>query len=139
MAYYECSYKDDIVGTGDSFTVNLTGSHNTTTTATICYINKTTICLLGDSSLGSANWTSQCAYAWYYTVNINNKEYTGTCRIPTFEQIIYVCAGYKRGFSYWTSTRRDKPTSWYVGGVGNVEFITPTDTGCSLPFITITL
>ena len=141
MAYYECLSNNDQINIGDKFNVSLTGSHNKTTTATVCYIykgDKTTICLLGDTSLGTANYDTQCSYAWYYTVNINNKEYTGTCRIPTFAQIYSKCAGYKRSFDYWTSTRYNSSAAWRVlstGGV-NTKGDGPYDT---LPFIEITL
>lgn len=40
MAYYECIYKDNIISIKDSFIVNLIGSYNLTTTATVYYINK---------------------------------------------------------------------------------------------------
>ena len=144
MAYYECLNNNDHINIGDSFIVNLTGSHNQITTATVCYIykgDKTTICLLGDTSLGGANWATACSYAWNYTININNKEYTGTCKIPTLEQIYSKCAGYMRNFSYWTpSTINGGSYAWvvvYNGAVGNN--FGPTDTAGTLPFIEITL
>ena len=87
MAYYECLSNNDHINIGDNFIVNLTGSHNQITTASVCYIDKTTICLLGDVSLGKGKWSIISSYVWNYTININNKEYTGTCRIPTHEQI----------------------------------------------------
>ena len=140
MAYYECLSNNDHINIGDSFTVNLTGSHNVATTATVCYINKSTICLLGDTSLGNANWGSQCAYAWYYTVNINNKDYTGTCRIPTFAQIYSKCAGYKRSFSYWTSTESATYDAWVVFNSGQTYAPYGKEHGFdTIPFIEITL
>ena len=139
MAYYECLNNNDNINIGDNFIVNLTGSHNQITTATVCYIDKTTICLLGDTSLGNANYGTQCTYAWNYNVNINNKEYTGTCRIPTLEQIYSKCAGYKRDFSYWTSTRLGTYNSWNVNSDGSVYYPDSSYTLGTLPFIEITL
>ena len=148
MAYYEClSNNDYIINIGDNFTVKLTGSHNVTTSATVCYIykgDKTTICLLCDTNLGTvgvSNWATAYSYAWNYTININNKEYTGTCKIPTLEQIYSKCAGYMRNFSYWTpSTINGRPYAWVVGYNGAVgNNFGPTDTAGTLPFIEITL
>ena len=140
MAYYECLSNNDHINNGDKFTVTLSGSHNTTTTATVCYIDKTTVCLLGDTSLGLADFNTQCSYAWNYTVNINNKNYTGTCRIPTFEQLNSKCAGIKRDFNYWTSTAYSGLSCWYVrldGGL--LENGGPSYSNYTLPFIEITL
>ena len=139
MAYYECTYKDDIISIGDSFTVNLTGSHNLTTTATVCYVDKTTICLLGDVSLATANWHTQCKYTWNYAININGKEYTGTCKIPTLEQIYSKCAGYKRDFGYWTSITYNGSLSWYVRNDSAVYCTPVGNSDGTLPFIEITL
>ena len=142
MAYYECTYKEDIINIGDSFTVILTGSHNITTSATVCYIykgDKTTICLLGDTSLGTGSWNTTCNYVWNYTININSKEYTGTCRIPTIEQIYSKCAGYWRDFSYWTSTSHDSSRSWYVDTLGRVGSTNKSASHGTLPFIEILL
>ena len=142
MAYYEClSNNDHIINIGDNFIVTLTGSHNLTTTATVCYISKTTVCLLGDISLGLADFNTQCNYAWNYTVNINNKKYTGTCRIPTFEQIHSKCARYKRDFNYWTSTVYTNGLScWYVRFDGGLLENGGSDySNYTLPFIEITL
>lgn len=143
MAYYECTHKNDQkdpIYIGDKFTVTLKGSHNITTTATVCYIDKTTVCLLGDISLGTANWATQCNYAWNYTVNINSKIYTGTCRIPTLQQMYSKCAGYKRDFHYWTSTRYGGSTSCYVDNRGYVYSNAATSfTYGTAPFIEITL
>ena len=139
MAYYECTYKDDHINIGDKFNVSLTGSHIKTTTATVCYIDKSMICLLGDTSLGTANWSTQCKYAWNYSININNKEYTGMCRIPTLEQIYFKCAGYKRDFTYWTSTRYDGSSSCRVRSNGDVCYSGASTAFETLPFIEITL
>ena len=140
MAYYECLNNNDHIYIGDSFIVNLTGSHNQITTASVCYIDKTLVCLLGDVSLGNANWSTQCTYAWNYNVNIKGKEYVGTCKIPTLEQIYSKCAGYKRDFYYWTSTRYNTSASWYVYNSGRVYYTNDTsDTNGTLPFIEITL
>lgn len=141
MAYYEClGNNDHIVGTGDNFIVTLTGSHNLTTTATVCYIDKTTVCLLCDINLGNANWGTQCSYAWNYTININNKEYTGTCKIPTLEKISSKCAGYRRGFDYWTSTAYNSSGSCCcVYGNGSVYPQSSNYALATLPFIEITL
>ena len=142
MAYYECLNNNDHINIGDSFIVNLTGSHNQITTATVCYIykgDKTTICLLGDTSLGGANWATACSYAWNYTININNKEYTGTCKIPTLEQIYSKCAGYIRNFAYWNSTRYTDSSSWSVYDNGLVSYNGNHVTLGTLPFIEITL
>ena len=144
MAYYECTYKEDNINIGDKFTVNLTGSHNLTTSATVCYIykgDKTTICLLCDTNLGTVGWTNWPApsYAWNYSLNINNKEYTGTCKIPTLEQIYSKCAGYRRDFSYWTSTRGSS-YAWLVADDGTVtNYLGPSVSAGTLPFIEITL
>ena len=138
MAYYECINKDDNINIGDKFTVILTGSHNVTITATVCYIDKTTICLLGDINLGGADRTIQYTYAWNYNVIINNKEYIGICRIPTLEQIYSKCAGYMRDFSYWTSTFVKYP--YHVNSDGSVYASTAAgDTFGTVPFIEITL
>ena len=140
MAYYECAYKDDIVGTGDSFTVTLEGSHNITTTATVCYISKSEICLLGDTNLGTSSCITQRGYSWYYTVNINGNNYTGTCKIPTLEQITSKCAGYKRSFDYWLSTAADSLHAWVIYSSGQVYGYYGADYGFGcLPFIEITL
>ena len=139
MAYYECIYKDDHINIGDKFNVSLTGSHNLTITATVCYINKTTICLLGDTSLGITDWPTQCTYAWNYTININNKEYTGTCRIPTIQQIYSKCAGYKRDFDYWLYTEYNSASDWYDSSYGYVYYRVTHVYNHTLPFIEITL
>ena len=142
MAYYECLNNNDHINIGDSFIVNLTGSHNQITTATVCYIykgDKTTICLLGDTSLGGANWATAYSYAWNYTININNKEYTGTCKIPTLEQIYSKCAGYIRNFAYWNSTRYTDSSSWSVYDNGLVSYNGNHVTLGTLPFIENTL
>ena len=139
MAYYECTYKDDIIGIGDRFTVALTGSHNLTITATVCYISKSAICLLSSNSLGEVAWSTASNYAWNYNVNIKGKEYTGTCRIPTLKQIYSKCAGYKRDFHYWTSTPYDGSNSYYVSGYGFVSTYNITWGYHTLPFIEITL
>ena len=146
MAYYEClSNNDYIINIGDNFTVKLTGSHNVTTSATVCYIykgDKTTICLLGDTNLGTvgvSNWATAYSYAWNYTININNKEYTGTCKIPTLEQIYSKCAGYIRNFAYWNSTRYTDSSSWSVYDNGLVSYNGNHVTLGTLPFIEITL
>ena len=143
MAYYEClSNNDYIINIGDNFIVKLTGSHNVTTSATVCYIykgDKTTICLLGDTSLGLANWPTQCKYAWNYTVNINNKNYTGTCKIPTHQQIYSKCAGYKRSFDYWTSTKYPNGYTWLVYSTGAVDVTGSNVAYDTLPFIEIIL
>ena len=139
MAYYECLNKDDNINIGDNFIVKLTGSHNVTTSATVCYIDKTTICLLGDTNLENANWSTQCTYAWNYTININNKEYSGTCKIPTIDQIYSKCAGYRRDFTYWTSTLFDTYTSYDVRPDGSVHGDSYNLTNGTLPFFEITL
>ena len=145
MAYYECLSNNDHINIGDNFTVNLTGSHNVTTSATVCYIykgDKTTICLLGDTSLGSVGWTNwpAASYVWNYTININNKEYIGTCKIPTLEQIYSKCAGYIRNFAYWTSTRYGSSYAWIVFSDGSVSNnLGPSVSAGILPFIEITL
>ena len=145
MAYYECLSNNDYINIGDSFTVILTGSHNLTTSATVCYIykgDKTTICLLGDTNLGTVAWTNWPAgnYVWNYSININNKEYTGTCRIPTLEQIYSKCAGYKRDFHYWTSTRNGGSYAWLVDSNASVSNnLGPSVRAGTLPFIEITL
>ena len=142
MAYYNCIYNnDDIIGIGDNFNVSLTGSHNKTTTATVCYIYKGDKTLLGDISLGNANLSTACAYAWNYVININNKKYTGTCRIPTLEQITSKCAGYKRSFDYWLSTYSNASNYWYVYKSGSVNPVNTVSfvNASTLPFIEITL
>ena len=139
MAYYECLNNNDHINIGDSFIVNLSGSHNQLTTATVCYIDKTTVCLLGDTSLVTTNWHTQCTYAWNYSVNIKGKEYTGTCRIPTIDQISYKCAGYKRDFNYWTSSLFDIYTSYDVRPEGSVHSDSYNLTNGTLPFFEITL
>ena len=138
MAYYECLNNNDHINIGDNFIVILTGSHNITTSATVCYIDKTTVCLLGDVNLGGADRTIQYTYAWNYRINIKNKDYTGTCRIPTLEQIHSKCAGYKRDFGYWTSTIYNYP--YHINSDGSVVASTAAgDTFGTLPFIEITL
>lgn len=139
MAYFECTHKNYSVYIGDKFNITLNGSHNTTTTATVCYVDKTTLCLLGDTSLGTAAWATQCTYAWNYSVNINNKNYTGICRIPTHVQIYSKCAGYTRDFYYWTSTKYDGSTSWIVRTNGSVSSAAHSSSVGTLPFIEITL
>lgn len=142
MAYYECLNKNNYIHIGDKFTVVLTGSHNKTISATVCYIykgDKTTICLLGDTSLGDANWSTQCNYIWNYSINIKGKEYTGTCKIPTLEQIYSKCAGYKRNFAYWTSTRFNSTNSWLVNSNGYVYNGDANGVRSTPPFIEITL
>ena len=143
MAYYECIYNNDCINNDDSFIVTLTGSHNVTISASVCYIDKTTICLLGNTSLGNANCPTQLGYAWNYNVNINNKEYTGTCRIPTLTQISSKCARYKRDFRYWTSTPYSTSITHfhYVTTSGIVYFEHYNNMGAmgTLPFIEITL
>ena len=139
MAYYECLSNNDHINIGDNFIVTLTGSHNQITTATVCYIDKTTVCLLGDTSLGSANNNTQRNYVWNYTVNINGKEYTGTCRIPTLEQIYSKCAGYRRDFVYWTSVIFNSSTSCSVDINGTVHNANTSSSYGILPFIEITL
>ena len=146
MAYYECIYKDDNINIGDSFIVTLSGSHNQLTTASVCYIDDTTICLLGDTSLGNANCSTQRGYIWNYSIEINGKEYTGTCKIPTHQQIYSKCAGYKRDFNYWLSTKHNGSNYWLVYGDGNVSpsYIDistdrPADRAGTLPFIEIAL
>ena len=142
MAYYECIYNNDHINIGDSFIVNLSGSHNQLTTATVCYIDKgdkTTICLLGDTNLENANWSTQCNYVWNYNISINGKEYTGTCMIPTVKQIYSKCAGYRRDFTYWTSTLFDTYTSYDVRPDGSVHSDSYNLTNGTLPFIEITL
>lgn len=139
MAYYECLNNNDHINIGDSFIVNLSGSHNQLTTATVCYIDKTTVCLLGDTSLVTTNWPTQCTYAWNYSVNIKGKEYTGTCRIPTIDQISYKCAGYRRDFTYWTSSLFDIYTSYDVRPEGSVHSDSYNLTNGTLPFFEITL
>ena len=140
MAYYECLNNNDHINIGDKFNVSLTGSHNTTITTTVCYIDKTTICLLGDTSLGEADWYTQCNYNWNYSLNIKGKEYTGTCKIPTHEQIYSKCACYKRNFAYWTSTRYSSSNGWHVGKDSGVhEYAGAGNTYGTIPFIEITL
>ena len=140
MAYYECLNNNDHINIGDKFNVSLTGSHNQTITATVCYIDKTTLCLLSDTSLGTAIWSTQCKYSWNYTVNINNKNYTAICRIPTFEQLNSKCAGYKRDFYYWTSTPYDSNHSWYVNSNNGVYYDrSSSNTFETVPFIEIVL
>lgn len=124
---------------GDKYDVKLTGSHNITIPATVCYTTKNKICLLGDNSLEKANWTSQCNYSWNYSVNINGKVYTGTCRIPTLQQIYSECAGYKRDFQYWTSTKYSDSRAWRVYIEGNVTDNGATTEIGTLPFIEIIL
>ena len=140
MAYYECLSNNDHIDNSNSFIVNLTGSHNQITTATVCYIDKTTVCLLGDTSLGNANCPTQRGYAWNYSVNIKGKKYTGTCRIPTLEKISTKCAGYMRNMHYWTSTPYSTSITHfhYVTTSGIVYFGTDNTLG-TLPFIEITL
>ena len=140
MAYYEClNNKKDHIYIGESFIVNLTGSHNTTITASVFYIGKSTVCLLADISLASANWHTQCNYRWNYSVNIKGKKYTGTCKIPTKEQISK-CLVYKRDYYYWTSDGASSSQSTFVDtsrspiSAANIEVNLPT-----LPFIEITL
>ena len=140
MAYYECLSNNDHINIGDKFSVSLTGSQNTTITASVCYIDKNTICLLRDGGPGGTTWVTACNYIWNYSVNINNKEYTGTCRIPTLEQIYSKCAGFYRGFNYWLSKKRDSSRAYYVTNIGSVEYIDIDVTFVNyLPFIEITL
>ena len=139
MAYYECLSNNDHINNGDKFNVSLTGSHNLTITASVCYVDDTTICLLSDTNLGNANWGTQCGYYWNYTVNIKGKKYTGICRIPTLAQIYSKCACYRRNFIYWTSTPYDGSNSYYVSGYGFVSTYNITWGYHTLPFITITL
>lgn len=140
MAYYECTHKDDCINNGDSFIVTLSGSHNVTTTATVCYIDKNTVCLLGDINLGTASCITQRGYVWNYTVNIKNKEYTGSCKIPTVEQIYFKCTGYKRSFDYWTSTAYNDLHAWVIFSDGRVYNYYGADHAFgTLPFIEITL
>lgn len=128
------------INIGDNFTVTLTGSHNKLTTASVCYIDKTTIYLLGDVSLGNANCSTQCGYIWNYSVEINGKEYTGTCKIPTHQQIYSKCAGYRRDFNYWLSTYYNDSYYWYVYKDGSVAAVyTGVGNAGTLPFIEITL
>ena len=35
---------------------------------------------------------------WNYTLRLKNKEYTGTCKIPTATQIAKQCSQYYRGY-----------------------------------------
>ena len=139
MAYYECLNNNDHINIGDKFTVTLSGSHNQLTTTSVCYVNKSMICLLGDVSLATANWSTQCTYAWNYSLNINGKEYNGTCRIPTLEQIYSKCAGYRRDFAYWLYTKRDSTYSWIVNSSGSVFVEGASLPASTLPFIEITL
>ena len=140
MAYYECLNNNDHINIGDKFNVSLTGSHNQITTATVCYIDKTTICLLGDVSLGNANWSTQCNYVWNYSVTINNKKYTGICRIPNLNQISSKCASYRRGFDYWTSTAYNSSGSCcFVYSNGSIYPNSSSVAGGTIPFIEITL
>lgn len=127
------------INIGDRFIVTLDGSHNQTITATVCYIDKTTVCLLGDTSLGEANWSTQRNYAWNYSLNINGKDYTGMCKIPTFEQIYSKCAGYMRDFAYRTSTKKDSSSCWVVSPTGSVGSYSDSNSYGTLPFIEITL
>ena len=129
MAYYECLSNNDHINIGDNFIVSLSGSLN----------QITTVCLLGDVSLGLANWSTACSYAWNYSVNIKGKEYTGMCRIPTHQQIYSKCATHKRDFSYWTSTRYSSTQAWYVGSNGCIFYYDPNITDDTLPFIEIIL
>ena len=141
MAYYEClSNNDYIINNGDKFTVTLTGSHNVTITASVCYIDKTTLCLLSDTSLDNANWGTQCGYAWNYNVNIKGKKYTGICRIPNLNQISSKCAGYGKNFAYWTSTAYNNSGSCcFVYAGGSVYPNSSSAAGGTIPFIEITL
>ena len=142
MAYYEClsNNNDHIINIGDKINVSLTGSHNLTTIATVCFINETTVCLLGDTSLGNTNNNTACTYAWNYTININNKNYIGLCIIPTLEKIYSKCAGYKRDFSYWTSTKYAANNApWVIENSGRVFVNSPSLNYENLPFIEITL
>ena len=140
MAYYECAYKDDHISIDDNFIVTLSGSHNQITTATVCYIDKTTVCLLGDINLGETTYIAASNYIWNYIIDINNKEYTGTCKIPTVVQIYSKCAGYKRNFAYWTSTVSDSSVPWFVSSDGYVGLHGgPSIPYGTVPFIEITL
>ena len=129
------------INIGDKFSVSLTGSHNLTTTASVCYIDKTTICLFGDISLGIANWPTQCNYIWNYSININGKEYIGTCRIPELKQLSTKCAGYRRDFHYWTSTIYDYDRNYALAVYTNsyILYAAPGETYNTIPFIEITL
>ena len=140
MGYYECLSDNDHINNGDKFNVSLTGSHNTTIIASVCYVDDTTICLLSDTNLGNANWGTQCGYYWNYTVNIKGKDYTGTCRIPNLNQISSKCAGYRRGFDYWTSTAYNSSGSCCsVYSNGSVYPKSSSVAGGTIPFIEITL
>ena len=142
MAYYECLSNNDHINIGDKFTVTLTGSHNLTTSATICYVDYAddiTICLLGDTSLGNGDWSTQRGYSWNYSLIINGKDYTGICKIPTVEQIYSKCAGYKRDFYYWTSSDFQTTNGWCVSSYGGVSNNIPGYVFGTLPFIEITL
>ena len=83
---------------GDKVDVALTGSNTGTFTFTVVYVAKDEVCLLSDSNMGNANWSTACAKSWGWSCKIGGKSYSSSdagqsvAKIPTLEQVAGKCA-----------------------------------------------
>ena len=95
---------------GDKVNVALTGSNTGTYVFSVCYVAKDEVCLLSDTSMGTANWSTACAKSWGWSCKIRGKQYSSSdagqsvAKIPTLEEITDKSCAITREYEYWLST-----------------------------------
>jgi hypothetical protein len=114
---------------GDKVNVALTGSNTGTYVFSVCYVAKDEVCLLSDTSMGTANWSTACAKSWGWSCKIRGKQYSSSdagqsvAKIPTLEEIKNNCGGYDNGSNYWSSTIYNTSGStiwaWIINAMAN--------------------
>ena len=94
----------------DKVNVTLSGSHSGTFTFSVCYVSKTKICLLSDTSMGTVSCANATSYSWNWDLKLGGKRYKSSdtgqsaAKIPTLENMVNECSNYYRGFNYGFST-----------------------------------
>ena len=129
---------------GDVVTGSLTGSHTDANYEfTVCYVDDTKVCLLGNSSLGSALWATAVGYTWSVAFDAGvikpSAVTVDNVKIPTGAQIGNECAGYNRSFGYWTSTETSGTKALWVYGGQVYPWDKTPDAEPVIPFVEITL
>ena len=121
--------------TGDKVDVALTGSNTGTFTFTVVYVAKDEVCLLSDSNMGNANWSTACAKSWGWSCKIGGKSYSSSdagqsvAKIPTLEELYTKChhvsipdgIDISTGDNEWTSSTSNRFTNYidYIGRSAN--------------------
>ena len=139
---------------GDKVDVALTGSNTGTYTFSVCYVSKTEVCLLCDVNLGNANWTTQCAKSWGWSLKLGGKNYSSSdagqsvAKIPTLVDVQNHCTDPIRDFIYYLQDNYGGTGNAYAyaqqyftstsGQMAMPSYYNKSSNAASTPFITIT-